>query len=135
MKKDDTRIETYEAFLPVPLTDAELLALGGDMATKQNEVATLENDLASIKSDYKAKIDQKEASLAAIGEKIRSKREFRDIACKRVFDYQAGEIYEVRLDTGAELSRRNMTGKELQRELALPTKPTEKKDAKEGGAA
>jgi hypothetical protein len=119
------KIETFKKLLPVRLTDPELLALGNDMAVKQDEVAHLENQLASVKSDFKARIDSKSADLAEIGGKIRTKTEFRDIECVRVFDYSKGEVYEERTDTPAEMCRRKMTPAELQMQLAIPTEPTE----------
>lgn len=105
--------------LKVPLTDAELLKFGDDLAQKQHYYTTLDNEKKDVAANYKAKCVSCEGEIVLLSNLLIQKYELRDIEVERRHNYDKGTITVVRMDTGEIVYGRSMTKAESQRELAL----------------
>ena len=91
--------EPFKRTLPCALTDAELLDLGTTIADKMAQAERMREDLASHTKRAKGDIDLIDKEIGQISDKLASKRDYREVKCERVKDWNKGTITETRLDT------------------------------------
>lgn len=100
-KKQPTRVVSkFNLSLPVELTNDELLDRGARLAQLNSDIADHQAHAESVKKDLKARESALESDRARIASIVRQKREPREIACERIHDYDAGDQYDLRTDTG-----------------------------------
>ena len=120
MKKPKIEVKKIEMHLKCILTGEELLQAGKDMADAQQEARTLESELDRIKKDFNSKITTAECHVSDNAAKIRSGYEFRKIPCEVHSDIPSkGKKTVYRLDNDSVVEVREMTGEEMQHQLAL----------------
>lgn len=111
----------------VPFTrELECALTREEVEEKAQEAASLlerrdqkEADLKEQQKRWKNEISQLDVEHRIVSSEVRSKSTVRPVECERVFDYDAGKVREVRLDTFETLHTRNMTDSERQRDLDL----------------
>ena len=106
---DVVRYGKEDQNLKCDLSDEQLRQIGDDVARLVQERNTLENDKKAIVSDFKAKIDAADASIAANSNKIRNKYEYRRVLCKQEFNFTTCRVKVIRTDTNAIVEDRPMT--------------------------
>lgn len=94
--------------LPVPMTDRERLELGQDIAAAQSIAEQAEKDKKAADESFKGTIEAAYANVSEIAGKLRFGKLLKMVNCR------LGEIRILRMDDGAELSRRAMTEAERQ---------------------
>jgi hypothetical protein len=117
--KADTKTVPFETSLKCELTEAELLTKGASMADAQEQLANFENEAKTVAGQFKAKIDEQKARLAALASTVRSKAEYRPVKCERTLNYTTGMATEIRLDTCASIGTRELTESEKQLQLEI----------------
>lgn len=88
--------------LQVKLTDQEVLHYGNQLANSLNKKGELENTLANFKTDMKAQITKAESEISMFRTRVHSRKEYRDVECKIIYDWKNKTKVWVRLDTGEE---------------------------------
>lgn len=103
--------------LPVPLTDADLAQAADDLVDVLNHRDELEAEKKTVDDGYKKQIAATESQESTLRKLIESKQKMADVECLETEVPGTNEIVVVRLDTGAEVSRRQMTTAESQTEM------------------
>lgn len=117
-------------FLPVPLTDDELLAKAKELASKLAEADDVESRKKVAVAECKAEADRIDSEVSWLASMLRSGKEPREVEVRKVRDEASRTIDTMRLDTGEIVSSRAMTIHELQRPL-FEDKPGEDKPDKD----
>lgn len=113
-KKNRNREEFFESNLRVTLTREEIEDRADRAANIIEERDGLEEEMKAYQKAKKADIEKLDAEHRQLSNEVRTKATYRDVECKRTFDYNEGKVFEVRLDTGEILKKRLMTERELQ---------------------
>ena len=97
-----------------PLSDADKLELGNQMAAAQKEIDELEFELAKVRKSFKSRIEEQQEVLSKAAEEFRYGRtDSQDVECDVFQDFDSGEIVYVTADDVAEeVMRRPMTASE-----------------------
>ena len=97
-----------------PLSDADKLDLGNQMAAAQKEIDELEFELARVRKSFKSRIEEQQDTLSKAAEEFRYGRtDSQDVECDVFQDFDSGEIVYVTADDAAEeVMRRPMTASE-----------------------
>lgn len=119
--------QKYTETLPVQLTEPERLDRADLAARLMQERDSMEAAMKAEVSQRKADIQERDARMRSLQEEVRQRRAYKPVDCERQYDYAAGKVREVRLDTGAVLNERDMTHSEKQRHLGFD------EDGKKGG--
>lgn len=114
-KKTPVQLELSTRLLAVALTDAETLAAADELARCLQDIETEEGRAAQVKADLKSRVAALEAKRSSLALKVSRREEHRDIGVEKLL--LAGEVYEVRVDTGEEIFRRLAREDELQGKL------------------
>ncbi len=114
------KIEKFTRELTVALTREELEEVAQSMSHKLAERDIREAEIKERQKRDKSLLKDMETELRRFGNVIRDRSELREIACERRLDYNTGRVTDVRLDSGAILSERDMTELERQKPLGLP---------------
>jgi len=90
MKKQDqkpkkTIVEKRQ--IKYPFSEKELAEKSQQLASCVGELQDLESELKSVKSDYKSKIDAKQALVSGLSNNVRSGFDYRVVECDVIFDY------------------------------------------------
>jgi|GEM_PF-2748799 len=109
-----TKKHEFTRYLPCKLMERELVEITQKAAHKLREIKQREAEL-------KAQTEQEKEEIKALTEewngmliKIRDEQEERPTRVQTILDYEVEECYEVRLDTGEEISRRPLREEERQ---------------------
>lgn len=116
------RGETFPHPVELPLTDKELLAYAdqlADLDTKEREI-TLRHQ--SEKNKFKAEIEEIGQQQTVTLDKLRTKKEYKDIECYNKFDYFNGVCEIIRVDNDKVVKTRPMTEKEFRGERLFKEK-------------
>jgi len=120
---DGIERKKYTDIQRVRLTDEELIERAQEQARNLQAIEEMEADLKTKAQHAKAAIAEREADVKRLAVEIRDRATYRPVDCERIFDYRRGLVFEVRLDTGEQISERPMTYAEQQRELPLDGPP------------
>jgi hypothetical protein len=101
------------------LTDQEKQICGKDIAEALSKKRGLEDRLKSISTQIKAEITSFDAQINVLSEKINTGREFREVKCEIVCDYENGTKRTVRTDTWEIIKETGIPYEDLQGELEL----------------
>ncbi len=100
--------ENIEHLVKVDLTDAERLAVGGEMAQAYADKDDLEAKKKFEADSFKKQIEAQEAVITRNGELLRKGYREETMECKSVKDYDANTLTIYRPDNGGEVSRRDL---------------------------
>lgn len=114
---EDMKVEEYTASLRIALTTEEVADRADRAAGLIEDRDRKENEQKAAASHAKSIVAAIDAEIRKLSNEVRTKSTYGPVGCERRLDYRARTLIEVRLDTGEELSRRNLTIAELQREL------------------
>lgn len=126
--KKEVRSFRVTRHLKVELSASEVDQRGRDAARFRRDIKSDEVELKSITSTFKARIATAEGQLDTALQEVDGRCTYRDVDCEEIWDHGELVVRLVRLDTGAEFERRNMTRDELQMNLPLPDKKAPKAD-------
>ena len=107
--------------LKCELTEEELRTAGQELARNLDEIEALNDGLKEVKADYKAQIENKEASAKIQRNKVRNKYDYRGVTCTKTMNYKAGSVIITRDDTDSVIVSRKMTPEERQQKMEFET--------------
>jgi len=110
-------IKKDRRFLMTKLTADEVAAAADDVARYLDDLTGLEAELTTVKSQFKARIEQCEANIAAKARLVREKKEIRPVDVEERYDMTECTLTVVRLDTGELIEERPLTGNEKQMKI------------------
>lgn len=99
------------------LTNDELVEAGAALADNTESQAQLEAEKKSMMAQFKARIDSASAEIQRLGTIIRGRREMRPVQCVQIYDFAAGVIRMIRMDTWTQASEVEMTLRDRQLEM------------------
>jgi hypothetical protein len=100
--------------LPCRLTPEEFVARAHDLAKTTEDIGAEQARAESLKSQLKAALAELEARRSKLSAVVSRGEELRDVECEVVVDYEKGETYTVRQDTGEFFDRRPLRAEERQ---------------------
>jgi len=109
--------ERYTAQLPCILTEAEKAQWADEMSQLDADWQEKEDERKEVASKFKGELETLHGNLSRKAREVRE-GEIREVRCSRIYDYELGDVYELREDTGEELRRRPMEPHE--RQLDIP---------------
>lgn len=109
----------FRDVLRCELTKEELDELAGRLAEEQLELQELEEQKKAVTKDFAGKIEAVQARISSGSNTFRQRWEMREVECVEVKDFERGECFSRRLDTGEVIKRRKLTSAELDRELPI----------------
>lgn len=109
-----TLLSEGEESLPVPLTDAELLEYGAALAHVESEIRAHEEHIAFVKTGLKARESELTSRRAEIAQKVRARKENRQIPVQQLASYKRGVAETFRMDTGEKIRERYLSLEERQ---------------------
>jgi hypothetical protein len=112
--------EVFTELLQCLLTQEEKLIRGEELAQLRLTTHKLELEKKSFNDDIKQKLGEAEERADDIGRQLREGKEWRDIECREVPDYAAGEVMTVRTDSGDVIRSRRMRPEERQQPMTYP---------------
>ena len=113
------REKEFRETLRCELTKEELDELAGRLAEEQLELQELEDQKKAVVKDMAGKIEAVQARIRSGSNTFRQRWEMREVECVEVKDFNSGELYAKRMDTGEVIKRRKLTSAELERELPI----------------
>lgn len=114
-KAPKTPEEVAERWLPVKLTDAEIIEKARLMSQRSKERNDLEAEKAGVMKNYGERIKKLVGEIHGLSEAVRTGEEPRAVKCTRYFMMQTDRVVTCRNDTGEEIEDREMTGAERQK--------------------
>lgn len=114
MSENPTRVKFENQSLQCTLTMEERERRGSELAFVAGEIDRLEEQKKSATESFKSQIGTVEGRHRAIASVIRQGYEYRDVRCRRTFDYIERTVTVVREDTGEQVDHRPMNLKELE---------------------
>lgn len=112
------RIIKSTEYLRHDFTQSELLELGGQLAEAYQSLDQIENEEAAIKAQIKERKSGVQLKIGTLSRNISARFDMQNVECR--WDYgkpNAGEVSCFRIDTGAFVKARAMTGPERQEEI------------------
>ena len=106
------------------LTDAEVAAFARKRAVIETKIAELDGAFGVEKEKHKNVVGLLEKDASELGMLIRRGYELRDAECRIEFDYVAGLVNTVRVDTGEVVKTRPMSDTEKGEGPPLPLGPS-----------
>lgn len=103
--------------LPVPLTEAELLVKGDELALLLRKAAVHKDETKATAAVAKERLAEMELEATELSRTIRERAERRPVDVRERRNDAARTIETVRCDTGAVVTSRSMTEHELNRPL------------------
>jgi len=103
--------------LNVELTEEEFKAHAVELAKMMSERDRIENQMQSMRSQFKAELDEATAKINRERTLVQTGREWRDIHCTVVYDYDKKRVVTSRTDTGEVIEDRVMRLDEMQVEM------------------
>lgn len=127
------RLRSVRENLPVRLTQLELVKFGGELAKTSIERERQEDQKRNLNAQMNAKIAEQDSAIARIAAVVSGGEEVRSV---EVAQYITGRIVtEYRTDTWEIVRKREAESSELQRALALTSKPSAGKPTPAAGTA
>lgn len=120
--------ENIDYIVKVPLTDGQKLAAAEEMAEAWADKVNLEAKKKIAADSFKELIEGEEARIKRNGNLLRKGHVETEMECESIKDYAANTLTIYRLDTGEEVSKRELNDDEQQ--MDMPTE--EEPDAGEG---
>ncbi len=121
-------MKPYTELLRCELTDSEMADAARELARSNQRCASIEQQKKEVDSQLKAEIEAEKTKIARISSLINTGSEYRNIECRVDLDLpDPGKKTTYRLDTGEEVSVKNMT--DADRQMALDLR--EKADAED----
>ena len=117
--RDDRRVESFEAKLPVKLNPERRAEFSRQLAATLHEQDMTRVEAKETIAGFKEKIAELGGQINNLGTWVRTGVIEEAVECRRIFDYPTLMVLEERLDTGEEFNRRPMSPNERQKELAL----------------
>lgn len=105
--------------LPVKLTTKELLAAGRDQADSHEKLRDTEGQMKAAADEYKVKIKAITGTIVRLANLIRAGYEHREVKCEQVYDFEAGRVQIMRLDTAEIVEDRPLRQDEQQMQLPM----------------
>jgi DUF1365 family protein len=115
MKKDD--IKYFNKELPVKLTQTEMLDKAKELSRANQDIVSLESSMKSMASEFKSKIQGKEAEIDILSQAISNGYEYRPVECYWDYDWKGGKKHLVRTDTGESVRVEDISQSERQGRL------------------
>lgn len=109
--------ETRE--LPCKLNQKELDQRRDELASLIDKKNQLEYEKSELSKEYRQRLDEIDRTIGKLASEIRSKSEPRQVEVRREKDLRLGVETVVRVDTGEEVSQRQLEPHERQAELKL----------------
>jgi hypothetical protein len=123
-KKPKPVVKKEKRFLRCRFTPEELLEVGKTLADATNALVGLEEDKKRVMSDFKAKLDAKNADITIASNKISTGYENRSVECDLVMNTPTeGKKTVIRTDTKEKVGVEEMSEQELNPELPLEPEP------------
>ena len=118
MSEKKLKSETIKLFLKCEFSQDEILRKGIELARLNLDKTRIDNEKKAVVSEYKAKLDGKDAEIAVIGNQISNGFEHRNVECQ--IDWHSpttGKKTTTRLDTNEVIRIESMTAEEMQMEI------------------
>lgn len=133
----DVRTEPYTTTLRISLTPEEIADRADRAAGLIEDRDRKEEEQKAATKHAKSIIEAIDAEIRKLSNEVRTRSTYGPVECERRLCYKARTLVEIRLDTGEEISSRNLTLAELQRELpyAEESKAAADADAKAAEAS
>lgn len=112
--------EVFTHPVEVALTERELLIYGDELASLDSEKTAVEQRHQSEKGRFKADIETIAGRSTVVFDRLRTKKEFKDIECYNDFNYFEGMCDIRRVDTDEVVKSRRMTVDEFKQDLPFP---------------
>ena len=106
-------------YLECRLTDDEMKSCSKTLAESIRQRDQLLADIETFKAQRKAEIVALDGTIAKMSSMVNSEKEFRDVRCEVIFNFEKGFKTYVRLDTGEEVKHDPITDAERQAEFNL----------------
>lgn len=116
--------EYTDRSLPVEMTDVEKINRGKELAVALSEVSFLEEKKKFDASSYSRRIKDAQCNVREIQREVESGLQDREVKCELCWCLTSKTLITYRLDTGAEVSSRPMTSREIEDILQLHLKLT-----------
>jgi hypothetical protein len=101
-------------------TEAERLHMGSELASCHSRINSIDNEEAVVKHQFKARKAEVEGTISTLVLNLEQGFTMENVKCRLVYGQPNPlEVSIVRLDTGAVIETRAMTGDERQQELPL----------------
>lgn len=126
-----TKTVQVKKSLHVKLTQEEFNDHAIELAKLMSERDRIESSLASMRSSFKASIDETTAKIAKERQLVQEGREWRDVHCTVVYDYDERRVITTRTDTGEVIEDRAMRLDEMQMEMDFTSESENVADAVE----
>lgn len=119
MEPKQTHTEPCTRNLRVELTPEEVRAASKAQARADNEARQIEANKKSAADHWKAEAQRVDAEMRLLSRLVLDECDWRDVACEETYDYSAGTVTIVRLDTGEIVGTRPMLDEERQGKMPL----------------
>lgn len=122
MAKAETLVKGEVFMRPVemPLTERELLVYGDELASLDSELAAITQRHQAEKGQFKSETEAIASRSTTIFNRLRTKKEFKDVECYNDFNFFEGMCDIRRVDSNEVVSSRRMTVDEYKEELPFP---------------
>lgn len=107
----------FEKWLPVKLTEHEVLERSRSLAQRHNEKRDLEAERARIVRDYGERLKNLAGEISRLSDIVASGQEHRNVECEEQRQDSRKQFRVVRLDTDEIVELRPMLESELQEDL------------------
>jgi hypothetical protein len=116
-KPDDIKRDPFRQKLTVALTATEIAEHAQRAAHLLQDHDARAEEFKEQARENKLTLDRLTSEMRDHARAVREGREFRDVACERVYNWTVGSVQDVRLDTGEVIAERAMTEAERQKSL------------------
>ncbi|HIJ71686.1 MAG TPA: hypothetical protein HPP87_10035 [Planctomycetes bacterium] len=117
--KDSIKTTHETRSLKCELTEEELKEASESLARNLDALELLEDEKKKVTSDFKARIEAKEAEVRVQKNRVRDKYEYRPTRCTMTMNYSEGTVVVTRDDTEAIVNERPMSFEEKQMDLGF----------------
>lgn len=115
--------------LSCDLNQDEINLYSQELANVTTEQAEVEAHKKDVLSGITARLNKCAADRVVLARKITSRKEDRPVECELEFDYAAGKVYTVRVDTGVTIRQRKLSDDERQQWLDLDAEEGRRQEA------
>jgi len=119
------RKEREVLLLACKLTDDEIIEKSMEQCAQLSNLDEFEDDLAAVKSQFKSDIERAQKTVASLKTEISTRRTFRDVECRIVWDWEKKTKSWIRTDTEEEVKLQPISELEIQEELEFQRKEKE----------
>lgn len=114
-QKPNVRTERFQRQLLCDLSREEVEERATEAARLIDQLDQQEADMKAAQKAAKARIEESETQLRRVSGEVRDRATIRLTDCQRVFDWDKGEVREIRSDTGEVMATRPMSDEEKQK--------------------